>query len=441
MSQSRKDFNEVPININGTHMIVKGVSKYTTCSDVIKMVLKKVNIGRENGSSEAFGIFEYAHGTERLLSGKSRLLKVMRSWGRHDDCEFVFRNLNAAFVAQAQRRKYTNPKATDSTNEGCNLHENGGTTHKDRNVTGQSDITRLVRSGNTRVNINVNNVKYAVRKPLKTKSCNLDGLNEKVTKGGHEIHATPNSRVAREDSTEINRHEALASDIASQVARMNNRVAKEALLQKYFADYITYRSPGDKYRDFRFRERGDGAKSSDHVFPVKQGDGSEECVFRTPKARTLMSQLVFSDSEDSVDSGQKEEFSNFDVAFISDNNFWCSTPHVSPVRGEKWINANHDVIDIEHHDIPCVGRLVDYSLSDDSVLSHPSDISDISSANKSTVHDVSSMSEFVKAVFNEDRLLSEDDEMESFMKSKMYDDLSDEGLSSLGSDDDIEVIV
>jgi hypothetical protein len=292
----------------------------------------------------------------------------------------------------------------------------------------------------------VNDVKYAVRKPLKEKSSNVSGLGKDVTEG-HKIHSTPKSNVAKEMSTKIKRHETLACDIANQVARMKSRDGKDALLQKYFADYITYRSPGDKsrdsrfrehkYRDSRFRERGDGAESSTAVLPGRQGDGSE-CTFSTPKARTSMIPPLFRDSED---SGQEEEF---DLAFISDipqvDGFSCSTPHVRPVRGSNWINANCDVMDVDNN-IACVRKLVDYSLIEDSILTDPSDISDISYVYDNIVHNINSVSNIVKTIFKEDRQLSEDDEMESFMKTKLYDDLSDEGLSSLGSDDEIEIIV
>jgi hypothetical protein len=233
----------------------------------------------------------------------------------------------------------------------------------------------------------------------------------------------------------------LACDIASQVARMNSREGKDALLQKYFNDYITYRSPGYGHRDSRYRERGDGAESIDEVFPLRQGDGLEF----TPKARFLKSEMLYSDSEDSADSGQEEFATNFDNAFISDDSrisdLNCNIPLVSPKCGNYLVNTNCNNIDVDQKKAYVV-RLVDYSLSEDSIVTDTSCLDSSSSeADGNIVHNVSSVSDIVKAVFNENMGDSEDDKIESFMKTKLYDNLSDDGLSSLGSDDGMEIIV
>jgi hypothetical protein len=137
------------MDINGSVKLVKGISQHTTCNDVIKMVLKKTETGKENGSPEAYGIFESSYGIERLIPGKSRILKVIRSWGMNKEYKLAFRKVNTKFdapkISEAKRRKLTN-----------------------RNLTGKSDDVGLVCCANGSVNAYANDVKYAVRKPVIT---------------------------------------------------------------------------------------------------------------------------------------------------------------------------------------------------------------------------------------------------------------------------------
>ena len=508
MAHARRKYVEVPMMIEGNLKYVKGVSKYTTCGDVIKMILKKTDECKENGTPEAFGIYESSRGIERLLPAKSRVLKVMRSWGMDADYEFVFRKVNTAFVApkisEAKRRKLTNRQRL--TNKYENVAKLAGLVHSQktklnkhsanndfvkelyfndsdssmdefishvdkskmdgflnfcgavsadeinrlssvsqlemsRNVTGQSDDVGLVsgKDVTSALQHNVNDVKYAVRKTLKTKTCSISDLSTKKNNLGVEIHTTPNRKAAKEQNRAIKRHDKFANEIATKVARMDQKEGKEALLQKYFADYITYRSPGYKYRDTRFREQGDGAESTT-IYPAQRNITG--CEFETvPPTRNISrSSLTFNESDTSSDSGQEDDMLNFDTAFISDvtkiNNGYRE-PHVSPSS-----NIGSSLDKEVDFNTACVGKLVDYSLSEeDSVLADPSDISSISTTSENVVHNVSSVSDIVKAVFNENRELSEDDEMESFMKTKIWDEFSDEGLSSLGSEDEKEILV
>lgn len=517
MSHARRKYAEVPIKIDGNLKYVKGVSKYTTCGDVIKMILKKTETGKENGTSDAFGIYESSRGIERLLPAKSRLLKVMRSWGMANEYEFVFRKVNTAFappkLSEAKRRKLINRQRPahkyDNVAQLANIvksqksklnrarHESDNEfvkeiyfndsdssmdefiSHVDknnmngflnfcdavsaeeinrlssvsqiemsRNVTGQSDDFVFVQSKNTKSTLgsNVNDVKFAVKKTLKTKACNASDLTSKRNNNdaGIAIHTTPNLKAAKEQSRAIRRHDKLANDIATKVARMNQKEGKEALLQKYFADYITYRSPGYKFRDSRFRQQGDGAESTSACHVQRQVAGSEFSSF-TPKRRPSQTSLTFNESDTSSDSGQEEDFSNFDTAFIVDaprEHIGYTEPHVSFNSENSQVENTSAQPEVDFN-TACVGKLVDYSLSEeDSVLTDPSDISSISSSSENVVHNVSSVSDIVKAVFNDKiKDLSEDDEMESFMRTRMWDDFSDEGLSSLDSDEENEIIV
>lgn len=70
----------INILVNGKKKRLRGVTRYTTCDDVIKMVVKKT-AQRPAEVPPAFAVFERFNGTERQLSRKDRILKVVRSWG------------------------------------------------------------------------------------------------------------------------------------------------------------------------------------------------------------------------------------------------------------------------------------------------------------------------------------------------------------------------
>lgn len=501
MAETRKKKSrEIPLTFGENIRYVKGVTKYTTCSDVIKMVLRKLDDGKENGGPEAYGIYESSRGIERLLPAKSKLLKVMRSWGMTDNYEFVFRKVNTKFpvpkLSETKRRKlvhkrrdlvskacpstrcstskYSHPNefvkelyfnedsdtsleefmsSVDQKNMAGILNFAGSVANSElnklssvstcdisRNVTGQSDDNNMVYNQNVVSQKDVNHVKYAVRKTLKPKSCRIsssessleDACSRSSLKGPLES-SNIIRRHTRESHRAIKRHEKLATDIVNKVGRLNHKEGKEAILQKYFADYITYRSPAYKYRDSRFRERGDGADSDcqDDCNGSRRVTGSGLGYCPTPARRPSTATSTL--SLDDTDSGHEDDSCNFDKAFIDEALLGSE---------DAFVSAEHEtdtaVVSNDYDTCDAVGKLVDYSLSEeDSILSDPSDISTCSEH----VHNVSSVSDIVKTVFNENKSGSEDDEMESFMNTKIYDDLSDEGLSSLGSDDEKEIIV
>ena len=71
-SAKKLQYHNVPFVIDGVSKIVKSVTKYTTCNDVITKLQK-------NGSPTA--VFRVVNGEEKELPGKTKLLKVWRSHG------------------------------------------------------------------------------------------------------------------------------------------------------------------------------------------------------------------------------------------------------------------------------------------------------------------------------------------------------------------------
>ena len=129
------------------------------------------------------------------------------------------------------------------------------------------------------------------------------------------------------------------------------------------------------------------------------------------------SQISFTDnSYDSTDSGQDDDHSNFDTAFI----------------------AGHRLIpEVENTETAAATKLVDYSISSDNDESACSDPSEISTCSDNPSN-ISSISDVVRNNFNSNSETTEDDEMDSFMKTKYFDEFSDEGLSSMDSEYDVE---
>ena len=81
---------EVPVHFDGNVLLVKNVTKYTTCSDVVHMLLLKSGLSVERISS--YALFEATGDLERMLSGRTRVIKTLRSWGcEKDSFRFVLK--------------------------------------------------------------------------------------------------------------------------------------------------------------------------------------------------------------------------------------------------------------------------------------------------------------------------------------------------------------
>ena len=64
------------IDVNAQKLRIEGVTKYTTCDDVIEMVFYNYPV-----DTDSYALFESAYGVERMLYGKESVLEVVRSWG------------------------------------------------------------------------------------------------------------------------------------------------------------------------------------------------------------------------------------------------------------------------------------------------------------------------------------------------------------------------
>ena len=69
---------DISLMIYGLKKTIKGLTENTICDDVIETVFGTLAISKIYASS--FAIYESASGVERQLSGKTRVLKLVRSW-------------------------------------------------------------------------------------------------------------------------------------------------------------------------------------------------------------------------------------------------------------------------------------------------------------------------------------------------------------------------
>jgi len=68
---------KIPFQFAGTTYVLK-ITKYTTCDDVIEMIL--LNRG-ENADPKRYVMSEMTSGAQRVLQGRDLVVKVWRSWG------------------------------------------------------------------------------------------------------------------------------------------------------------------------------------------------------------------------------------------------------------------------------------------------------------------------------------------------------------------------
>ena len=139
------------INFNGQTLCVKGVTRYTTCDDLIEMVFYNTS-----KSVESYAIFESSCGVERMLYGKERILKIVRSWDvEQNSFTLVLRELdniksNMATLSKARRKlrkmRSQNAKLDNNTIQ-ANRDNLNNKTMKDKNIENLEKMQRRERSG------------------------------------------------------------------------------------------------------------------------------------------------------------------------------------------------------------------------------------------------------------------------------------------------------
>ena len=335
MSYEQRD---LLINLNGQTLCVKGVTRHTTCDDVIEMVFYNTS-----KSAESYAIFESSCGVERMLYGKESVLKIIRSWGvEQNSFTLVLRELD-------------------------NVKSNMATLSKARRK------LRIMRSQNAKLDNN-------------TIQANRDNLNNKTMKDKNLENLEKMQKRARS--------------------------GKLGILKRFLSDVVLHSKKQIKE-----------SKSSDMVDRTP-GDGCDASIIEKQRNTTL-------------NNSRRRHNSYMNAAFLD-----CDNDNDTTLVTCKLDNDDLESAFEDYSDTDSVGELerniVDISLSDcvdKTELESDSEGQYSFSGAENTVIEC----ERIRDIFNTAQIDEHDNgdaDMESFMKTLVYDSEYDEGLSSLDSDDE-----
>eukprot|EP00106_Octopus_bimaculoides_P001548 XP_014768990.1 PREDICTED: uncharacterized protein DDB_G0283357-like [Octopus bimaculoides] len=100
---------EIPVWVNGTEKWLSGISKRTTCDDIIYALLNHEHL-HETENTDSFAIYECWKGTEKYLQGRTKILRVWKNRAAdRSNVKFIMRELDD--IAQsseysATKRRY-----------------------------------------------------------------------------------------------------------------------------------------------------------------------------------------------------------------------------------------------------------------------------------------------------------------------------------------------
>lgn len=85
---------EIPVWVDETQKWLSGLSKRTTCDDIIYAILYNEN-RHETENTDSYMIFERWKGIEKALQGRTKILRVWRNWGSEQaNVQFLMRRVD-----------------------------------------------------------------------------------------------------------------------------------------------------------------------------------------------------------------------------------------------------------------------------------------------------------------------------------------------------------
>ena len=85
---------EIPVWVDNTQKWLSGLSKRTTCDDIIYAILYNEN-RHETDNTDSYAIFERWKGVEKALQGRTKILRVWRNWASEQaNVRFVMRRID-----------------------------------------------------------------------------------------------------------------------------------------------------------------------------------------------------------------------------------------------------------------------------------------------------------------------------------------------------------
>ena len=121
---------EIPVWVNGTPKWVTGLTKRTTCDDIIYALL--YNDGKQDhDSTDRYTIYERWRDVERPLQARTKILKIWRAWGAEQcNVQLTMKNNNepdyfGEFLHHRRRRHRRSKHRSRSDRESRSKTENG----------------------------------------------------------------------------------------------------------------------------------------------------------------------------------------------------------------------------------------------------------------------------------------------------------------------------
>ena len=416
LQMSRRLFRQqVPVYYKGIRILVKNVTKYTTCNDVVHMLMIKLEIPVDRISS--FALFEVTGDLEKMLQSRTRVMKTMRSWGcERDNFCFILRNIE-------------NDKACMYKDDCDSAFENVSTSvYGNENVNNEFLNSPLPVQVNRNVLVNDQTmVKYALKKSLKDNG-QPTHLNTS-RKSNTRKRVMNSSHHARSDTPTVKSETSTSLGKKSELKKQKKPNRKTGVFQKCVYDFISLKKPKRMFKRSDRREPGDGADSEEeyrmsNIRFIDGADISAETQFRTLEERCRYFWNTNSESDDESDCDDElTNFSDLNHAFVRPVREEFSDEGIE-VTGVDSNDLNTAFIDETKESRDYASKLFEFI--DDSDVS----ISDISSCEWE--QNVSSR-DVVRDLFCRQKpgcSFVQNEEMDSFMTTRIMDSDSDEGLSS-----------
>ena len=441
-SSQKRHTKDIPIRIDGVTRYIKNVTKITTCCDVIKMILRKLNIGKEN--LPYYTIFESANGVDRPLAGKTFILKTMRSWGSDTGYKFIMRKSAPAVtyvthLSSASRQKLSQWSKSSSSLSSRESVE----TDKERDVKTLEETVKKQRRKHLKNKYRISDRELS-RQLFADDTSDSDSMDEfmsqvdsqKLTEFWDFCTAVTESEIKRLENKGIPRsrisenclHSRLgtSSDVkfakrkqlkkCESVGNVKASDGKQELLQKYFSEISDYETP-------KIAKMKKAKRRTDRDF-MSNGNVNTEIMSSNARGHSYSDVNAFYWSVHAENDSEGTDLdSSLERAFVAE----CNISDSSYDSGIK-VNVhdkNSDDLNTGEYMYDNSNKLVDYSMSDEEA--------DTSSVNSRDFD--------VREFWKSGEEYNEDDAMDSFMNTKLRDDFSDEGLSSMGSDEEKETFV
>ncbi|CAH1786449.1 unnamed protein product [Owenia fusiformis] len=137
MEKSVPDITELPVWVGCTVKWVTGLTKRTTCDDIIYALLHNEGNPDEEKNTANYTIYERWGGVEKPLKGRTKILKLWRSWGSElETVEFYLRKnqdyVDSSEIFRSRRYRKAHHKLRQQRRNNRKTSESSASSDKDK---------------------------------------------------------------------------------------------------------------------------------------------------------------------------------------------------------------------------------------------------------------------------------------------------------------------